>query len=63
MCTHAAVLVRDVADLGEGIERAGVHVPGLRADDRRSLAAREERGGERGGPHRALRVGLDDFES
>ena len=48
-----------VGDLGERVERAAVHVPGLRADDRRPRVAGQSLA-KRIGPHPALVVGLDD---
>ena len=44
--SHAPARSRRVRDLGKRVERAGVHLSGLRADDRRASAPRE-RGLER----------------
>ena len=51
-----AVLVRGVGDVGEWIERAGVHLTRLCTDDRRAVAQRRR---ERVGAHRSLIVGRD----
>jgi hypothetical protein len=54
--------VREVARRGEVVARAGVHVAGLEADDRRNVAARLERppeGLDVDRPVRAGRHGLD----
>ena len=51
------VLVRQPDRLGEGIERAGVQVPGLEADDGRGAGrAAPERARQRGGDDTPLRV-------
>ena len=52
------MLVSDRDDLVECIERPGVHVAGLGADDDRPIDGREL-GAERVGPHPALIVGRD----
>ncbi len=53
-----AVLARELADFDQRIARAGVHVPDLRTDNRRTRR-RRQRPLERVGPHASLLVGRD----
>ena len=61
-CTQAPCSCAAVDDLVERIERAGVHVARLRADDRRPASRRGDVAAQRVGAHPALVVDGDELD-